>query len=509
MTALGRLLAAAGVGVTATAGCQSACFNLDQPACVDRFAGLRAVAHRLSPEIADRSAITDGLVAVRGDGDLGTGWDWTEQEDSLVVGFPEAAAVGTVDRLRRIGDCPAASTRLLGYIPDDTLAREPKLQLRVANCAESDIDEQVLFNGPADFGRQVRVLPQTDGGWDLWVSAPAEGTARGAVWRFSDAAERAPSERGHDDAQQLEGETADTELGAALEVCGDLTGDGAADLAIGAPGFSGSERFAAGDLAGAVLILSPSTLPTERDWTWDDATAVLWGHSLDRAGSAIDCTSDVDGDGVADLVVSAPLADGSAGEDVGAISVVRGGSLPASGALSEVAAIRWEGSQPGERMGAQVRAFDLDGDEIVELIAGSPGHLEAGLGAGAVRVLPGTARTDPGVLFVGRASESVGGIAAVSRLGTSLEVADLNNDGLAEILAGAWRSDRDGQNLHAGEVVVWPGTLTSRLVGGNHPEAAVIAGEGTHQEVGRNLSVIDVDGDGTLDMMIGARRRAQ
>lgn len=252
------------IGIQAiTAGCQSACFNVNQPECADLFTGLRMVAHRFGDGISDHDAVDDALVALRGDADLGTRWSLATGADELVLGFPDASAVGSIPKLRRVGDCPANSTRLLGYVPDDTLARQPRLQVRIAGCADADVAEQVLFTGPADFGAQIVYWSNDDESWDLWVSGPAEGSARGALWRFANAHERPNDERGHDDAQLLEGVEPGEALGDVLEICGDLTGDGQPELAVGVPGFSGSDGLESEALAGAVLILSPTTLPEE------------------------------------------------------------------------------------------------------------------------------------------------------------------------------------------------------------------------------------------------------
>ncbi|MFK7930244.1 MAG: FG-GAP-like repeat-containing protein [Myxococcota bacterium] len=486
--------------------CRGACFDLDQPQCVDRFTGNRMLAHGFSTGFDNHDAVADAAVELRGDADLGTGWTVIRRERDLIFGFPEAGAVGVLGVLQRIDDCPASSTRLLGYLPDDSLDREPQLQVRVSGCSAAGVSTQVLFNGPSDFGTHVLTRDTGDEQWELWVSGPGEGTERGGVWRYTNAGERPAEGRGHDSAQLLEGTAPGDQLGLEMVGCGDLNGDGIREIAVGVPGFSGTSTLDAPPLSGAVLVIDPTTLPDEGDLSWNNATSVLWGQALDRAGTAIECTQDLNGDGVADLVIGAPL---TGDLDEGAVYVVSGAGLPTSGALADSASLTWSGTEPGERLGSSVDAADVDGDGVAELIAGAPGLTDGVEGEGAVRLLLGQDRDGEGVRFNGRMSQAVDGINTVYRLGERSRLADLDGDAIPEIIAGAWRADRDNTSLHAGEVRIWPGTVVELGAGGDPSDSVVIAGESTHMQVGRRIDILDVDGDGTPEVVTSARRRAQ
>ena len=503
------------VAATAAAlggACRSACFDPDQPLCVDRFDGTWLVAHRMGATLEDRDVRTgdgDPVLTLRGDAALGATWSIDRVEDSLVLGFPDAGAVGVLAQPRGVGECSAALPRLLAYVPDDTLDREPQLQVRVSSCSDISDVQEVLFAGPSDFGRQVLAWPN-ESGWDLWTSAPAESISRGSVFRFSDAGDRPSDQRGFDAAQLLEGTASGDRLGTTLRTCGDLDGDGLDELAITMPGFSGDAVHDARELAGAVVVVTPGALPTDRDWDLADADAVLWGQAKDQAGTDVRCDEDLTGDGLVDLVVGAPFA----GEgDAGAVYLVAGGTL-ADGALADVARATWVAGESGEELGASLAIGDVDGDGIADVIAGAPGSDAGGAASGAVRILSGALWTQEpvpaGVLYVGRAADAVDGIVASARTGSLVAVADLDRDGTLEVLASAWRADRDGLRLHAGEIVGWSGELVTDLVGANASEAAfVVRGEESHQEVGRVLVVRDIDNDGAIDIVTTARRRAQ
>lgn len=449
------------------------------------------------------------VLTLRGDAALGTTWALDRVDDTLVIGFPDAGAVGLLAQPRGVGDCSASLPRLLAYVPDDTLAREPELQVRVSRCSDVAEVQEVLFAGPSDFGRQVLAWP-TESGWDLWTSAPDESISRGGVFRFAGADSRPADQRGFDAAQLLEGTASGDRLGAVLRACGDLDGDGLNELVVTAPGFSGDGARDAGMLAGAVVVLTPDALPDDRDWTLADADAVLWGEPRARAGSDVRCDQDLTGDGVVDLLVGAPF---TGTDDAGAVYLVQGGGV-VDGALADRAQAAWVAGEEGEQLGASLAIADVDGDGLNDVIAGAPGSEAGGTASGAVRILSGALWSqDPvpsGVLYAGSPALTVDGVQASARTGSRVAAADLDDDGSIEVMASAWRADRDGLRLHAGEIAGWSGELVSDLVGANASEAAfVVRGEESHQEVGRVLEVRDIDNDGAIDIVTTARRRAQ
>ena len=146
------LLVLAG-SVSGASACRTSCnFDLNQPTCSARFTGTRLVAHSFAEGMEDRDAVVGAVTAARGDAELGTEWDLARVHDTLVLGFPDAGAAGTLPLFEAVGTCPIATTRNMTYVDDATLARQPRLRVQVGACAD---DEQVLFTGPADFGSQV------------------------------------------------------------------------------------------------------------------------------------------------------------------------------------------------------------------------------------------------------------------------------------------------------------------------------------------------------------------
>ena len=248
--------------------------------------------------------------------------------------------------------------------------------------------------------------------------------------------------------------------------------------------------------------LSESCIVTR---TLGDADAVLLGLAAgDEAGSGVAFVGDLDGDGTADLAVGAALDD-SAGSDAGAVYLIGGAGLvaaPLTAALDlDVAATTtWTGASAGDEAGAWVAAAgDLDGDGFDDLLVGAPGATGASSGTGAAYVLHGPA-TGGGSLS--GADATLLGLVSGDLAGQSLAgVGDVDDDGHADVLVGAWGDDTRASNAGAAYLLSGPITggvslasATARLLGHAASDFAGfrVAGAG------------DVDGDGLDDILVGA-----
>jgi hypothetical protein len=162
----------------------------------------------------------------------------------------------------------------------------------------------------------------------------------------------------------LDTRTAETSFGATVAAVGDVTGDAIADLAVGAP---------AENETGIVRIY-PGTLG--RSQSDIAAWSVAGTQDGGRFGEAIAGGGDVDGDGIADLVVGEPGWDGSF-VDEGRIHLFHGASpVPA-----EEADWSFVPNIVGAELGAAFAPLvDVSGDGFADVVAGAPG--------GAGRVYP-------------------------------------------------------------------------------------------------------------------------
>ena len=133
---------------------------------------------------------------------------------------------------------------------------------------------------------------------------------------------------------------------------GDLTGDGAADLAVGAPLQGGSS----GGSGAAYVFRGGATLASAAA---SSALVQINGAGAgDHLGSALGA-ADFDGDGTADLFVGAPDAKNT-GVQGGALFVFRGGAGLSSGP-ADGASMRLDGENPGDRLGQVLALGDADG----------------------------------------------------------------------------------------------------------------------------------------------------
>lgn len=170
---------------------------------------------------------------------------------------------------------------------------------------------------------------------------------------------------------RMEGEVNDR-LGRAVASTSDLSGDSVEDLWVGAIGKDVGAKVKAGVVA---LYTSAGSLVRTLEEPSPQAGAAF--------GTAVVVPGSVDGDGVDDVVASAPLATVQGkleGGRVHAFSGLGGGLL-------------WSrsGASASARLGQSLAGgFDYDGDGIGDVAAGAPGDAPAGRrGAGAVYVLSG------------------------------------------------------------------------------------------------------------------------
>jgi len=308
-----------------------------------------------------------------------------------------------------------------------------------------------------------------DGTPDLLVGADdadSGGRDAGAVYVIA-----GPVAAGATDLEQVAtriytGAEADDAIGTALAV-GDISGDGQADLVIGAP-----EAWN-GD--GAVYVawwLEEGSLA-------DDAVtlAAISGEGGEGLG-ATTVVLDHNGDGQVDLAAGAPGAD--------SVYLFQG---PALGNPSFTAPAVTIG---GAGLGLSLAAADMDGDGLDDLILGSA---EVGDGAGAAWVALGpvevSAPADAEIEVTGEAAGDGAG-AAVAAAG------DVDGDGLPDLLVGAPYNDEGGND--AGAVYL----VTAGAAGGLADAAAKLLGEVDFDRAGGVIAAAgDVNGDGFGDLLVG------
>ena len=284
----------------------------------------------------------------------------------------------------------------------------------------------VTFNGIEDdhqSGRGVAVGDiNGDGTDDLIIGAPGAGPAGKTYVMFG------PLESGTFDLSvadlTVSGIEDGDQSGYAVGT-GDINGDGADDLIIGAPGAgpAGVTHVVFGPLEAGTLELSSSISVNGID-------------DGDFSGASV-ASGDVNNDGAADLIIGAPRA-GPAGEAYVVFGPFEAGTLE----LSSSAAITLAGIGGGEtsqdQAGASVASGDVNNDGADDLIVGAPFAAPEGVRhAGISYVVFGP--LEPGPLLPSPSTQllAIGtGGADPSLAGSGLAVADLNDDGVADLIVG-------------------------------------------------------------------------
>jgi astacin (peptidase family M12A)/FG-GAP repeat protein len=238
------------------------------------------------------------------------------------------------------------------------------------------------------------------------------------------------------------------ELGAST-AAGDFDGDGYDDLAVGAPG----EAPGIPQKTGVVFVykgtyegLVPWALLAESDF------AGVTLSDYDDFGQSLAAT-DLDGDGIADLVVGAPGSKGLHTVAAGALYVYHGDSTYGLAPLTayDMASLLLGTPAAGDRFGAAIATGDVDGDGHRDVVVGAPYRVTSSASAGYVYALKGDGLGHLS-FFSGKSESPLATPTNGDLFGNNLAVGDVDADGKDDVIVGA-----AGQNVSRGAIFVLRG----------------------------------------------------
>ncbi len=277
------------------------------------------------------------------------------------------------------------------------------LALAMPQIVGGDWPQFHRFDGQAAgdfFGYQVVSAGDVDadGADDILVSAPDSSSnywKAGSVYVYSGLTGSL--------LYQWNGTSSFEQLGQAIAPAGDLNQDGYADILIGNPHFLTQSAFVYSGADGSTLLTIP-------------------GSPASAFGLAVALAGDVDGDGRPDYIISAP------NEGVGGVAYLISGATGTT-------LFSWAGSNLFDNYGQHVSgAGDVNGDGFPDILIGSPLADYAGVSdKGTVEIFSG---------FDGSLLYQWVGLTPNEQLGISVHgQSDINGDGFDDILFGSLYAD--------------------------------------------------------------------
>ncbi len=300
----------------------------------------------------------------------------------------------------------------------------------------------------------------------------------------------------------------------------DLNGDGIKDIVVGQPNGNGPGGSRPDGGSVFVYFGSQNLISPIPDIGFKAPDMTIYGQKAgDMLGYSL-TGGDFNGDGLSDLVMGAPMADGALEKkpDAGEVYILSGShELPglvdlAGSTTTGTGSLQVIGGDEGDRLGTSVGAGNANQDAYDDLLIGAP----MASGPNNIRGFSGEAylilgqENLPPVIDIdenGDIAVKVFGANPLDGLGSAVAINDTDGDGFAELVISASNArggDQDKAGAGAVYVIKGRGLFSSSFDLANDEANVVIRGVSTGDAFGSAIAIGNLEGDEKGNLLVGA-----